>query len=144
MIDEFDAKTLGRVGRGQLTEVKFLKRTEMCFSWSGGTRYVTKLAILAQAILAQAISCSNGSLLSRGPSVCLLVCEFCFSVRRSMPRKGWTQVRSAPWLDTVDQGVFGPSPRSGHVRSANSQPFQHVSGYLQSKGDGVNHFRLRG
>ena len=52
MKDEFDAKMLGRVGRGQLTEVKFLKRTvrwheqEMCFSWSGGTRYVTELAVL--------------------------------------------------------------------------------------------------
>ena len=50
--DEFNAKMLGRVGRGQLTEVKFLKQTlrwheqEMCFSWSGGTRYVTELAIL--------------------------------------------------------------------------------------------------
>ena len=38
MKDEFDAKMLGRVGRGQLTEVKFFKRTvrwreqEMCFS----------------------------------------------------------------------------------------------------------------
>ena len=38
-------------GRGHLTEVKFLKRTirwhesEMCFSWSGGTRYVTELAV---------------------------------------------------------------------------------------------------
>ena len=43
---------LGRVGRGQLTEVKFLKRTlrwheqEMCVSWSGGTRYVTELVVL--------------------------------------------------------------------------------------------------
>ena len=50
--DEFEAKTLGRVGRGQMTEVKFLKRTirwhedEMCFSWSGGTRHVTELAVL--------------------------------------------------------------------------------------------------
>ena len=50
--DEFDAKMLGRVRRGQLTEVKFLERTlhwyeqEMCFSWSGGTRYVTELAVL--------------------------------------------------------------------------------------------------
>ena len=50
--DEFDAKMLGRVRRGQLTEVKFLERTlhwheqEMCFSWSGGTRYVTDLALL--------------------------------------------------------------------------------------------------
>ena len=38
MQDEFDAKMLGRVVRGQLTEVKFFKRTlrwheqEMCFS----------------------------------------------------------------------------------------------------------------
>ena len=52
MKDEFDAKMLGRVGRGQLTEVMFLKRTvrwheqEMCFSRSGGTRYVTELAEL--------------------------------------------------------------------------------------------------
>ena len=52
MKDEFNAKMLGRVGRGQLTEVKFLKWTlrwheqEMCFSWSGGTRYVTELAVL--------------------------------------------------------------------------------------------------
>ena len=52
MKDEFDAKMLGRVGRGQLTEVKFPKRRvrwheqEMCFSWSGGTRYVTELAVL--------------------------------------------------------------------------------------------------
>ena len=47
--DEVNAKMLGRVGRGQLTEVKFLKRTleqELCFSWSGGTRYVTELAVL--------------------------------------------------------------------------------------------------
>ena len=50
--DEFDAKMLGRVRRGQLTEVKFLERTlrwheqEVCFSWSGGTRYVTDLAVL--------------------------------------------------------------------------------------------------
>ena len=50
--DEFDAKMLGRVGRGQLTEVKFRKRTvrwheeETCFSWSGGIRYVTELAVL--------------------------------------------------------------------------------------------------
>ena len=50
--DEFDAKMLGRVGRGQLTEVKCVKRTvrwhvqEMCSSWSGGTRHVTELAVL--------------------------------------------------------------------------------------------------
>ena len=43
---------LGRVGRDRHTEVKFLSRTarwheqEMCFSWSGGTRYVTELAVL--------------------------------------------------------------------------------------------------
>ena len=43
MEDEFDPKMLGRVGRGQLTEVKFFERTlrwherEMSFSWSGGT-----------------------------------------------------------------------------------------------------------
>ena len=43
---------VGRVGRGHITEVKFLKRTlrwheqEMCFSWSGGTRYVTELGVL--------------------------------------------------------------------------------------------------
>ena len=52
MKDELNAKMLGRVGRGQLTEVKFLERTVrwheqgMCFSWSGGTRYVTELAVL--------------------------------------------------------------------------------------------------
>ena len=52
MTDEFEAKMLGRVGRGHLAEVEFLKRTirwhedEMCFSWSGGTRYVTELAVL--------------------------------------------------------------------------------------------------
>ena len=40
MADEFEAKMLGRVGRGHIAEVKFLKRTtrwhedEMCFSWS--------------------------------------------------------------------------------------------------------------
>ena len=50
--DEFNAKMLGRVGRGKLSEVKFLKRTlrwheqGMCFSWSGGTRYVTEFAVL--------------------------------------------------------------------------------------------------
>ena len=33
MKGEFDAKMLGRVGRGQ----------QMCFSWSEGTRYVTVL-----------------------------------------------------------------------------------------------------
>ena len=50
--DECNAKMLGRVGRGQLTEVKSLKRTlrwheqEMCFSGSGGTRYITELAVL--------------------------------------------------------------------------------------------------
>ena len=52
MKDEFNAKMLGRVGRGRLTGVKFLKRTlrwheqEMCFSGSGDTRYVTELAVL--------------------------------------------------------------------------------------------------
>ena len=52
MKDEFDAKMLECVDRGQLTEVKFTKWTvrwhgqEMCFSWSGGTRYVTELAVL--------------------------------------------------------------------------------------------------
>ena len=52
MKDEFDAKMLGRVGSGQLTEGKSLKRTvhrheqEMCFSWAGRTRYVTELAVL--------------------------------------------------------------------------------------------------
>ena len=52
MADEFEVKTLGRVGRGHLAEVKFLKRTirwhedEMCFSRSGGTGYVTELAVL--------------------------------------------------------------------------------------------------
>ena len=40
MTDEFDAKMLGRVGRGYLAEVKFLKRTlrwheqERCCSWN--------------------------------------------------------------------------------------------------------------
>ena len=50
MKDEFDANMLGRVGRGQLAEVKFLKlrwhEQEMCFRWSGGTRYVTEVAVL--------------------------------------------------------------------------------------------------
>ena len=52
MKDEFDAKMLGRVGSGQLTEAKSLKRTvhmhelKMCFSWAGGTRYITELAVL--------------------------------------------------------------------------------------------------
>ena len=51
MKDEFDAEMLGRVGSGQLTEAKSLKRTvhlheqEMCFSLAGGTRYVTELAL---------------------------------------------------------------------------------------------------
>ena len=51
MKDEFNANMLG-CDRGQLTEAKFLKRTprwneqEMRFSWSGGTRYVTELAVL--------------------------------------------------------------------------------------------------
>ena len=51
MKDQFDAKMLGRVGSGQLTEAKSLKRTvhmheqEVCFSWAGGTRYVTELAL---------------------------------------------------------------------------------------------------
>ena len=42
----FEAKLLGRVGRGHLPEIKFLKRSlhwlegEASFSWSGGTRYV--------------------------------------------------------------------------------------------------------
>ena len=54
MKDEFDAKMLGRVGSGQLTEAKSLKRTvhwheqEMCVSWAGGTRYVTELAFFLQ------------------------------------------------------------------------------------------------
>ena len=52
MADEFEAKMLGRVGRGHFAEDKISKRTirrhesEMCFSWSGGTRYVTELAVL--------------------------------------------------------------------------------------------------
>ena len=52
MKDEFDAKMLGRVGSGQLTEAKSLKRTvrrheqEMCFLWAGGTRHVTEPAVL--------------------------------------------------------------------------------------------------
>ena len=52
MADEFEAKMLGRVGRSHLAEVNFLKRTirwhenEMCFSWSGRTRYVTELVVL--------------------------------------------------------------------------------------------------
>ena len=51
MTDEFDAKMLGRVGRGYFAEIKFLKRTlrghdrAMCFSWSGSTRYVTELGV---------------------------------------------------------------------------------------------------
>ena len=45
------AKMLGHVGNGQLADAKSLKRTvhrheqEMCFSWAGGTRYVTELAV---------------------------------------------------------------------------------------------------
>ena len=41
MMTEFEAKLLGRVGRGHLSVIKFTKRTlrwhddEMCFSWSG-------------------------------------------------------------------------------------------------------------
>ena len=52
MKDDFNAKMLGCVGRGRLTDVKFLGRTlgwheqEVCFSWSGGTRNVTELAVL--------------------------------------------------------------------------------------------------
>ena len=52
MMTEFEAKLLGRVGRGHLTEIKFLKRTvrwhddEGCFSWSGGVHHVNELAEL--------------------------------------------------------------------------------------------------
>ena len=52
MTDEFDAKMLGRVGRGHFAEIKFLGRTlrqqeqEKCFRWSGGTRHVKELAVL--------------------------------------------------------------------------------------------------
>ena len=52
MKDEFDAKMLGRLGSGQLTEAKSLKRTnhwhehEMCFRWAGRTRYVTEPPVL--------------------------------------------------------------------------------------------------
>ena len=52
MTDEFDAKMLGRVGRGYFAEIKFLGRTlrqqeqEKCFRWSGGTRHVKELAVL--------------------------------------------------------------------------------------------------
>ena len=52
MKDEFDAEMLGRVGSGQLTDAMSLERTvhwheqEMCFSWAGGTRYVTELSVL--------------------------------------------------------------------------------------------------
>ena len=52
MMTEFEAKLLGRVGRGHLTEIKFLRRIvrwhddEVCFSWSGGVHYVSELAEL--------------------------------------------------------------------------------------------------
>ena len=52
MTTEFEAKLLGRVGRGHLSETKFFERTlrwhedELCFSWSGGTRYVEELVKL--------------------------------------------------------------------------------------------------
>ena len=50
MSSEFEAKLLGRVGRGHCPVIKFLKHTlrwheeEESFSWSGGTRYVEELA----------------------------------------------------------------------------------------------------
>ena len=50
--EDLEAKLLGRVGRGHLPEIKFLKRTlrwhdeEASFSWSGGSRYVEALAQL--------------------------------------------------------------------------------------------------
>ena len=53
MKDEFDAKMLGSVGGDQLAEAKFLKRTvhlyeqQMFFSWAGGARCVTELAVLS-------------------------------------------------------------------------------------------------
>ena len=56
MKDEFVAKMLGRVGSGQLTDAMSLKRTvhrhgqEMCFSWAGGTRYVTELAVYVRTL----------------------------------------------------------------------------------------------
>ena len=52
MSTEFEAKLLGRVGRGILPVMKFLKRTlrwheeEASFRWSGGTRYVEELSQL--------------------------------------------------------------------------------------------------
>ena len=52
MSTEFEAKLLGRVGRGRLPEIKFLKRKlrwhedETSFSWSGGAHYVAELAEL--------------------------------------------------------------------------------------------------
>ena len=58
------------------------------------------------AILAQAISCSNGSLLVREPSV--LSCVF-VARRRSMPRKGWTQIEVPHGWTQLIRGV---RPRS--------------------------------
>ena len=71
MKDEFDAKMLGRVGSGQLTEAKSLKRTvhwheqEMCFSWAGGTRYVTELAVLPGRTDTRAVTKTLAMLWSR-------------------------------------------------------------------------------
>ena len=52
MMTQFEAKLLDRVERGHPSEIKFLNRTvrwhedELCFSWSGGARYVEELAKL--------------------------------------------------------------------------------------------------
>ena len=52
MSSEFEAKLLGRVGRGHLPETEFLKRTlrwheeEANISWSCGAQYVEELAQL--------------------------------------------------------------------------------------------------
>ena len=52
MMTQFEAKLLDRVERGHPSEIKFLNRTvrwhedELCFSWSGGARYVEALAKL--------------------------------------------------------------------------------------------------
>ena len=65
MKDEFDANMLGRVGRGQLAEVKFLKlrwhEQEMCFRWSGGTRYVTEVAVLLGLTNTRAVTKTLGT-----------------------------------------------------------------------------------
>ena len=71
MKDEFDAEKLGRVGSGQLTDAMSLKRTvhwheqEMCFSWAGGTRYVTELAVLPGRTDTRAVTKTLAMLWSR-------------------------------------------------------------------------------